>query len=232
MERGTLVRWNDEKGFGFIKPEAGNGKDVFIHISALKHMARKPMVGDAIQYLTEQQADGKVKAIKASIEGVAVVASTSKRSAPTSHHRSSHNSYSHTSNSHNSKSHNRHSRQSKSSSVMLIPLLVILALGIFGFKRYEALTATPVLTNEDIEQMLQEPSVLSNENIEQVQWEPSTKKSNPIASQPQFRCESGKTHCSQMRSCAEAKYYLKNCPGTKMDGDHDGIPCERQHCGY
>jgi len=221
MERGTLVRWNDEKGFGFIKPEAGNGKDVFIHISALKHMARKPMVGDAIQYLTEQQADGKVKAIKASIEGVAVVVSTSKRSAPTSHHR----------NSHNSKSQKRHSHETKSSSVMIIPLLVILTLGIFGFKRFEALTATPVLTNEDIEQVQQEPSVLSNENIEQVQWEPSTKKSSPIASQPQFRCESGKTHCSQMRSCAEAKYYQRNCPGTKMDGDGDGIPCERQHCG-
>ncbi|ABV35259.1 cold-shock DNA-binding domain protein [Shewanella sediminis HAW-EB3] len=217
MERGTLVRWNDEKGFGFIKPEAGNGKDVFIHISALKHMARKPMVGDAIQYLTEQQADGKVKAIKASIEGVAVVASTSKRSAPTSHHRSSHNSYSHTSNSHNSKSHNRHSRQSKSSSVMLIPLVVILALGIFGFKRYEALTAqsnTPVkVTNE----LSQQPAT------EQIKW-----------TQPKetFRCEAGKQHCSQMRSCAEAKYYQRNCPGTKMDGDSDGIPCERQHCGH
>lgn len=217
MERGTLVRWNSEKGFGFIKPEAGNGKDVFIHISALKHMARKPMVGDEILFLTEQQIDGKIRAIKASIEGVAVVASTSRRSAPTSHNRNSRNSTNHNANGHNSKSHNRHSRQSKSSSVMLIPLLVILALGIFGFKRYEALTATPVLTNEDIEQM---------------QWEPSAKKSNPIASQPLFRCESGKTHCSHMRSCAEAKFYNRNCPGTKMDGDGDGIPCERQYCGY
>ena len=40
----------------------------------------------------------------------------------------------------------------------------------------------------------------------------------------------GKTHCSHMSSCAEAKFYINNCPNTKMDGDNDGIPCERQWC--
>jgi cold shock CspA family protein len=44
-----------------------------------------------------------------------------------------------------------------------------------------------------------------------------------------FRCD-GRTHCSQMTSCDEAKFFLKNCPGTKMDGDGDGIPCEEQWC--
>jgi hypothetical protein len=45
----------------------------------------------------------------------------------------------------------------------------------------------------------------------------------------QYRCD-GRTHCSQMTSCDEAKFFLKNCPGTKMDGDKDGIPCEKQWC--
>lgn len=40
----------------------------------------------------------------------------------------------------------------------------------------------------------------------------------------------GKTHCSQMTSCEEAKFYIRNCPGTKMDGDGDGVPCEKQWC--
>jgi cold shock CspA family protein len=44
-----------------------------------------------------------------------------------------------------------------------------------------------------------------------------------------FRCD-GRIHCSQMSSCEEAKFFLRNCPGTKMDGDHDGIPCEQQWC--
>ncbi|WP_417913855.1 cold shock domain-containing protein [Candidatus Electronema sp. JM] len=44
-----------------------------------------------------------------------------------------------------------------------------------------------------------------------------------------FRCD-GRTHCSQMTSCAEATFFLKNCPNTQMDGNNDGVPCERQWC--
>ena len=44
-----------------------------------------------------------------------------------------------------------------------------------------------------------------------------------------FSCD-GRQYCSQMKSCAEAKFFLANCPGTKMDGDKNGIPCERQWC--
>jgi hypothetical protein len=44
-----------------------------------------------------------------------------------------------------------------------------------------------------------------------------------------FTC-GGRTHCSQMTSCEEATYFLKNCPAVKMDGDNDGVPCEQQWC--
>ena len=46
----------------------------------------------------------------------------------------------------------------------------------------------------------------------------------------QFSCD-GRTHCSQMTSCEEAEYFLRNCPGVKMDGNNDGEPCESQWCG-
>lgn len=49
----------------------------------------------------------------------------------------------------------------------------------------------------------------------------------PVSSR--FSCD-GRQHCPQMRSCDEAKYFLANCPGVKMDGDRDGIPCEEQWC--
>jgi len=45
----------------------------------------------------------------------------------------------------------------------------------------------------------------------------------------QFRYN-GRTHCSQVTSCDEAKFFLRNCPGVKMDGNNDGVPCERQWC--
>ncbi len=40
-----------------------------------------------------------------------------------------------------------------------------------------------------------------------------------------FKCD-GREYCSQMTSRAEAEFFNKNCPNTKMDGDHDGKPCE------
>ena len=52
------------------------------------------------------------------------------------------------------------------------------------------------------------------------------KKSNSVS---RFKCD-GRTFCSQMTSCQEAKFFLKNCPNTKMDGNNDGIPCEAQWC--
>lgn len=44
-----------------------------------------------------------------------------------------------------------------------------------------------------------------------------------------FKCD-GRTFCSQMSSCEEAMYFLKHCPNTNMDGNNDGIPCEKQWC--
>lgn len=56
---------------------------------------------------------------------------------------------------------------------------------------------------------------------------PSAKEVSPNASA--FRCD-GRTHCSQMTSCEEATWFLKNCTGVQMDGNGDGVPCEKQWC--
>jgi hypothetical protein len=47
--------------------------------------------------------------------------------------------------------------------------------------------------------------------------------------EPAFKCD-GRQYCSQMTSCKEATTFLRNCPDMKMDGDHDGVPCESQWC--
>ena len=47
--------------------------------------------------------------------------------------------------------------------------------------------------------------------------------SKPIASN--FSCDE-RLYCSQMNSLAEAEFFTRNCPNTRMDGDNDGEPCE------
>lgn len=66
-------------------------------------------------------------------------------------------------------------------------------------------------------------------------WYGYSKYQAQVPAQPEgtpgatFSCD-GRTHCSQMTSCDEATYFLRNCPGVKMDGDNDGVPCEQQWC--
>ena len=57
---------------------------------------------------------------------------------------------------------------------------------------------------------------------------PATTSPKELASLS-YRCD-GRKYCSQMTSCGEATWFLKNCPGVKMDGNHDGVPCEQQWC--
>lgn len=36
-----------------------------------------------------------------------------------------------------------------------------------------------------------------------------------------------KKHCSEMTSCEEAQFYLTHCDAKMLDGDGDGVPCEK-----
>lgn len=67
--KGVLKTWKDDRGFGFIKPD-DESDDLFIHISALQGMTRRPYRGDVIFYQVEHGNDGKSKAVNARIEGV------------------------------------------------------------------------------------------------------------------------------------------------------------------
>jgi uncharacterized membrane protein YsdA (DUF1294 family)/cold shock CspA family protein len=73
LHRGQLVKWKDDRGFGFIQPVNG-GKEVFLHISELSQATRRPQVGDTIDYHLDVSAN-KVRAIKALIVSVVGTAS-------------------------------------------------------------------------------------------------------------------------------------------------------------
>lgn len=64
---GQLIKWQDERGFGFIQPVDGS-KEVFLHISELKDATRRPQTGDTIYYYVVAK-DGKNCAYNAFILG-------------------------------------------------------------------------------------------------------------------------------------------------------------------
>jgi predicted negative regulator of RcsB-dependent stress response len=94
----------------------------------------------------------------------------------------------------------------------LIALLIVAALGWYGYTKYQG-------------------RVKGQPSVEAAASHTSVRQAAPSESQTAspFKCD-GRIYCSQMTSCAEATFYLKNCPGTKMDGNNDGIPCEKQWC--
>ena len=78
LQKGQLTTWKDDRGFGLIKPDNG-GKEVFLHISALKGSGRRPKVGDTILYEQVADSNGKILAARASIQGIAPQPLATKR---------------------------------------------------------------------------------------------------------------------------------------------------------
>ena len=84
----------------------------------------------------------------------------------------------------------------------VFPLLIVVGLCVYGYGEYSRRTA---------------PS-------SKISIKPETQEGST-----NYRCD-GRTHCSQMTSCSEAKFFLRNCPNVQMDGNNDGVPCEKQWC--
>ena len=62
-QRGRVAKWNADKGFGFIAPEAG-GEDIFVHQSCILSSGfRSLSEGEQVEYSTGEE-NGKVKAQK------------------------------------------------------------------------------------------------------------------------------------------------------------------------
>lgn len=181
--KGKLKRWNDDRGFGFIVPENGNG-EVFIHISALKNMSRRPAVGDVILYQLQIGNDGKSKSVNAKIDGASVL---------------------------KTRSYYRNNKNNHNWPAQIILIAVLVAIGFSAYKKFTT-TSTSFGSSNSITGIFKGVT----RNVEK--------------HRPSYKCD-GRTYCSQMTSCEEAEFFITHCPGTKMDGDDDGNPCESQWCG-
>ncbi|MEA5583545.1 cold shock and DUF1294 domain-containing protein [Nodularia harveyana UHCC-0300] len=69
--KGQLIKWKDDRGFGFIESSEGS-QEVFIHISAFRNLNRRPQVGDIICYQLAVEQNGKLRGCNASIEGMII----------------------------------------------------------------------------------------------------------------------------------------------------------------
>jgi hypothetical protein len=94
-------------------------------------------------------------------------------------------------------------------------ILIVLIVGLLAWRGYENYIARAQLSGHSA------PAEQATTNVNSLFAAAQTT--------PTFSCD-GRVSCSQMTSCAEAKYFLSHCSGVKMDGDKDGVPCEQQWC--
>lgn len=208
---GTLRTWNDARGFGFIAPTHG-GAEIFVHISALPNDGSRPTIGEALTYELGRGRNGRPQAVKVirQVMGAGAAQRAAEKSAPSQ-------------------------ATWPLTKIIIIGLLAVLCA--YGYRHYKKLVAphnNPPLTIIE-SQLTPAPAPSSISRNSAYQASPHAQSAEikkfpaSVIDSIIFRCD-GRIHCSQMKSCAEATYFLRNCPGTKMDGDNDGIPCEEQWC--
>ena len=203
--QGRLVRWDDDRGFGFIRSgfiRSDNGQnDIFIHISAFpKNISHRPLVGDTIFYELGTDSNGRIRAVNARIAGVSIASSPRQNI--------------------NNTRRNRNHENRNPLLTFVIAILILSFFVIIFVNKYQSVISNTGRSNFVNESINQTPVITTNS--------PTPLFAEPT--QTQYSC-SGKVYCDQMSSCEEALFYQTHCSGTKMDGDGDGRPCE-DWCGY
>ena len=174
---GTLTKWNDDRGFGFITPAKGTA-DLFVHVSAFPRDGVRPKLNELISFEVEAGPDGKQRAVRVMRPRQRVTEQ------PVSVR--------------------EHRRPPGRRLGAGFTLLAIAGFGAYAYSQYTNHVSSAGVPVADGPSQLTSPT-------------------------SRYSCD-GRTMCSQMTSCAEATYFIRHCPGTQMDGDGDGVPCESQWC--
>jgi len=216
---GRLKTWNDDRGFGFVVPDDGlagaDMRDVFVHVSELPPTGRRPTTGERLSFEVRTGPDGRPRAVALKYldpgqPGAPPARAREERRTQTPHHLRT------------AADHRGPRAGTRRGGLLGWPLILLLAVsgGVWLFAHLGA-PGTAV------------PPASSAAGASGATGAPPAAFAPPASSSTgteTFRCD-GRRHCSQMSSCAEATWVLRHCPGTEMDGDGDGIPCEGQFCG-
>lgn len=180
---GTLSKWDDNRGFGFIAPAQG-GHEIFVHISSFACDGRRPQLQESLTFEIELDQKGEKRAVNVlrPAKSPPGPPRLTQRQPP---------------------------GQARSSIAKWVAMALLIAVGMYGYTQYSKLASAHVPADTGIS--FERPAARS------------------LPTSRSRRCD-GRLHCSQMTSCEEATFFLNNCPGVKMDGDHDGVPCEEQLC--
>lgn len=212
---GRIIQWNDERGFGFIEPAAG-GDRLFVHISAFgpgdRHANVRPKLGERVSFEVEIDAKGRKQARRISRpDGPAALHSSTLSPRQGRDKRSDER-----------RDGGRHRHRRAASGGMgrlLTSTLGWVVVAVIGWQAYQwwaAYGSPSARTKMDMPQHM-------------IADDSSAPAAAMSAASASYRCD-GRRYCSQMTSCAEATYFLRNCPGVEMDGNRDGVPCEQQWC--
>lgn len=197
-QEGILIKWNDERGFGFIRP-LSNAEEVFVHVSVFDRQGARPQLNDRLSFEIEVGSNGRKKAVRvmrpASGRVIESRVAPPRVAIP------------------------RPARRGRWGFWLVVPLLVLF--GVLGYRQ---------VLRQGMKQ--QQPFPVQSSPLPLAADLPQQQRTvSPALPVATFRCD-GRQHCSQITSCEEATYFLRHCPDVRMDGDHDGIPCEDQLCGH
>lgn len=176
------------------------GQDVFVHVSAFARDGQRPQLHEALSFEIALNKDGKKQAVAVRRHGAA----GGQRQAAAGKPRRAEAPSATT------------ARTLPTRIVLLVLACAVMAAAYWQFDRRQH-NVRAAQVESAAEAFLQQPPA------------GAAAGNAPVAPLSSFRCD-GRQHCSQMTTCAEAQYFLKNCPDVKMDGDGDGVPCEQQLC--
>lgn len=191
LQVGKIIKFNKERGFGFIESE-DTKVEVFFHITDFPK-GKLPQIGERLTFNIRQH-ENKLKAVN-------IIRLDFPKKQP------------------HTKKTISEDQEKFSLLGWLINLAVVGLIGsVIGYFIYNY-----IIDAHNRYELAQQPAVsqplLNNTSS-------FTERSQSSITNNSYECD-GRIHCSQMRSKEEAIWFINHCPGTKMDGDGDGDPCER-----